>query len=367
MMKCYELSLSTNYVASWTLTDAIREIFQNALDAEVEHSSQKMSFNYNEESNVLEVTTQNASLEPDTLLLGVSSKADNSNTIGKFAEGYKLAALVITRLGKELTIYNNKRKELWCPKLVDSKKYTRPILVFYVSKVQTKDTSLVFKVSGITPTEWQDVIKHNLHCQGAIENVISTEKGKILLDKEFKGRIFVNGLWVCDFPEYDFGYDIKPAYLSLDRDRRLVSDFDLQWLASQMWCASNDVRLIDLAEKNSLDVRYLSSHSYSILPSIAEKAFTEFLLKYGPKAIPVSTQEEFSRLKTLIKRCEPIMLGSGYCAIVAKSEKFEAHKDALGVEPPEDPKKLLWEWYLKYKNDLPEKGQNAFVRYFQLL
>src|SRR5699024_5207334 len=106
------------------------------------------------------------------------------------------------------------------------------------------------------------IVKSNLHLQDVGEKV-KTVRGDILLDKEHEGKVYVNGLYVRDFEEYQKGYDFKPEYLELDRDRKLVSDFDLKWLASSMWNEveddSLDDEIVEMIENNASDVQFYHS------------------------------------------------------------------------------------------------------------
>ena len=48
-MSKIELTLAPTYVPTWTLVDAIRELFQNALDQEVQNPENKASWEYHKD------------------------------------------------------------------------------------------------------------------------------------------------------------------------------------------------------------------------------------------------------------------------------------------------------------------------------
>ena len=115
-MSRYELSISMDYVSNWTYIEAIREIFQNALDEQTVNKDNKMFVEYDKDSCVLRICNKKGCLDKNSLLLGVSSKRDDSSTIGQHGEGYKIATVVLLRNGHNIKIYNYGKKEVWVAK-----------------------------------------------------------------------------------------------------------------------------------------------------------------------------------------------------------------------------------------------------------
>lgn len=109
----YELTLTPNYVSDWNFNDALRELIQNGTDQEVLDPDNEFQIDYSPKEKVLRLKNRKSVLKINTLLLGRSSKANNEDTVGQFGEGYKIAALVLNRLGKTFTIYNNEKNEVW--------------------------------------------------------------------------------------------------------------------------------------------------------------------------------------------------------------------------------------------------------------
>lgn len=72
-MTKYELSLTKDYVPGWTLTDAMRELFQNAVDQEVTVPGNTMFWEYHEEIESFHIGNKLSILEPKSLLLGAST------------------------------------------------------------------------------------------------------------------------------------------------------------------------------------------------------------------------------------------------------------------------------------------------------
>lgn len=105
----YELTLTPNYVSDWNFNDALRELIQNGTDQEVLDPDNEFQIDYSQKEKVLRLKNRKSVLKINTLLLGRSSKANNEDTVGQFGEGYKIAALVLNRLGKTFTIYNNEK------------------------------------------------------------------------------------------------------------------------------------------------------------------------------------------------------------------------------------------------------------------
>ena len=129
--KCYELTLTPNYVSDWTFNDAIRELIQNGTDQEVLDNENHFSIEYDDERQVLQLKNSKSVLKINTLLLGRSSKAGNDDTVGQFGEGYKIAALVLNRIGKTFTVLNNEKNEIWESRFKNSEKWLEKILAFY--------------------------------------------------------------------------------------------------------------------------------------------------------------------------------------------------------------------------------------------
>ena len=329
-MRKYELTLSPDYVSDWSAVDAVRELFQNALDQEVMQKDNKMFFGYGRRSDnvgVLYIGNKSSVLEAKTLLMGASTKRGNRDTIGKFGEGYKVATLVLLRLGFKVTFYNYGAREVWQPRFVKSRRYGgENILTFFINDKwpweKVPDNNLTIEIEGITPELYKEIVETNLHLQDVGET-IETSYGRILLEERYKGKVFVNGLWVCNYDQYLLGYDFKPAHIDIDRDRKLVSDFDLKWLSSKMWGATSDPRIVELAAKNAADVQYVTLHlhqlPYDKRDELYDKAFDDFVKENGTKAIPVTDQEELMKVPPSYK---PVIVSESSQALIKSSKKY---------------------------------------------
>ena len=64
----FTLPISPDYVAHWGLWEAVREIYQNALD------ESEAAISYDEAAQVLFISSATGRLTPETLVLGTSSK-----------------------------------------------------------------------------------------------------------------------------------------------------------------------------------------------------------------------------------------------------------------------------------------------------
>jgi len=326
----YELTLSPDYVPDWSAVDAVRELFQNALDQEVMQKDNKMFFGYGRRSGnvgVLYIGNKSSVLEAKTLLMGASTKRGNRDTIGKFGEGYKVATLVLLRLGFKVTFYNYGAREVWQPRFVKSRRYGgENILTFFINDKwpweKVPDNNLTIEIEGITPELYKEIVETNLHLQDVGET-IETSYGRILLEERYKGKVFVNGLWVCNYDPYLLGYDFKPAHINIDRDRKLVSDLDLKWLSSKMWGATSDPRIVELAAKNAADVQYVTFHlhqlPYDKRDELYDKAFDDFVKENGTKAIPVTDQEELMKVPPSHK---PVIVSESSRALIKSSRKY---------------------------------------------
>ena len=336
-MPTYELSISANYVPRWGLLEGAREFFQNALDEHRKEPSHRMIFNYDSATETLIIGNEGAALDIQTLLLGNTTKDSDSSLIGQFGEGYKLATIVFLRNGKKVTIYNPLHNEVWYANLAPSNRYKGALVPkFVVRKLSQVDNpyqpdALIVAIEGLTPSEFEEIKSTNLWLQGIYNfdskcKYINTAYGNILTDPEFKGHVYVSGLYVCNSDRITYGYDFQPNQLTLDRDRRLVSDIDLLFTTSKLLMLANRARhnirrdhLPSLYELLQLeDSRYAAM--YQVPEADALSIVNEFFEKYGPRAIPVTTQAEFERASLL--GFNPITVSQGLKEIIFKSDRF---------------------------------------------
>ena len=153
MKSKYELTISTGYVPKWTYIEAVRELFQNAIDNEAVNSENKMSVCYADDK--LLIANKTSKLTLDSLLLGSSTKRDDERTIGQHGEGYKIAFMVLLREGKSVTVYNYGANEIWTTKIVNSRRYNgAQVIQIEVEKnpiwKKAPDKDLTIEIGGIS-------------------------------------------------------------------------------------------------------------------------------------------------------------------------------------------------------------------------
>lgn len=316
-MKRFDLGMSINYCPTWGVVESVREFFQNAHDEEIVNPENKMYFGYDKDSKTLCIGNKNGRLTTNTLLLGQSSKRDNSETIGQHGEGYKVATVVLLRNGKTVKVYNRADKEVWTAKTVKSRRYQADVVVFDIEKVSifksVPDHDLIFEISGIDEDEYNAIVDSNLFLQDLREGEdyitsnpgypLTTRMCKVLTDEKHAGKLFVGGLYVTTSKYAKYGYDFAPGLVKLDRDRGFIDGIDLQFLTAKVISATGDTELINEA-KNFWDgsyFKYYLSNYKSVFDNSSyaemfDKSYQEFLDENGEDAIPVQTTDDFNRL-----------------------------------------------------------------------
>ena len=363
-MPRYELSISPDYVPNWTELDAVREIFQNALDQQSVDPANRMSWNFSKEDSCFWISSRQSKLTKDTLLFGTSSKANDVKTIGMFGEGYKLALLVLTRLGYDVVINNYSENEIWKPKIINSKRYGSKILIIDIEKKRWSnppDENLTFMIHGTHAGIIADIGMSNLHMK-APKKVIETSYGRILLGRRHVSKVYINGLFVSTKPGFIYGYDIKPEYLTIGRDRNLIGDFDLAWITSKMWAEAIDHPLLasDMIKKGSPDIQYINSFTSSA-GELAKTMEAEFKGTYGKIAIPVSNQEEHDLVKASYKKVKPIIVKELVKSILIDFTR-RTMKSAPKKKDTRQPSEILHDFRKKIAGRIYGKDLNEFDR-----
>lgn len=363
-MPRYELSISPDYVPDWNEIDAVREIFQNALDQQSVDPANRMSWNFSKEDSCFMISSRQSRLTKDTLLFGISSKANDVKTIGMFGEGYKLALLVLTRLGYDVVINNYSESEIWKPKIIKSKRYNSKILIIDIEKKRFSkppDENLTFIISGTNAGIIADIGMSNLHMKKP-KKTIETSYGRILLGERHISKVYVNGLFISAKKGFVYGYDIKPEFLTIGRDRNLIGDFDLSWITSRMWAEATSHPLLasDMIKNSAPDTSYID-HFTSGKGELAKTMEAEFRGTYGKIAIPVSSQEEYDSVKASYKKVRPIIVKQLFKTILIESTR-RTMKMASKKRDTRQPAEILHDFRQKIWTQIDKKYLNEFDR-----
>lgn len=313
-MSTYELSLTSNYVADWDFPMAIRELIQNGVDQETIEPTNTFQISY--EDGVIRFANKKSKLKINTLLLGRSSKTRDENTVGQFGEGYKISALVLNRLGKTFSVHNYGKNEVWTTRFINSRKWHEKILAFDVDESISDRNGLVIEVGNVTQEEYDSIQSIWLGFKEGYEK-IDTSKGEILLDESEKNNIYVNGLYISCSADLQYGYNFKPKYLKLERDRKSCDSFNAKMLTSEMLNEAfledklEPGKLMELVEDNNDDVeflKYTSNRSKMVqtcMDAIEKQGKEQLTVQLDCKsmpeevtqAIPVTEPSEYKKIK----------------------------------------------------------------------
>lgn len=320
------LPISPDYVSGWGFWEAVREFVQNALDSH--DRGHEMSLERGRgKGRALKIRNRGADLQRDTLLLGTSSKRNDSSQRGQFGEGYKLAALVLCRLGFDVQIRT--RHEMWDFEIAHSGEFGAETLHVKIRAASAQDYVEV----RVTPPEvldesewdalWKLVLGRvidipALGTQIPDSDKVTNYRGSILLSPEHRGKLYCKGLFVCDLPDanYRFGYDLD---VQLDRDRRMADPWSLRYaIATVVDLAVSSEKLspetvVSMVTEQCAELRAFSDYSGSAI-NVARVCADHFRAVNGENAVPVSGYGEGEAFAHV--NLKPIVVDRGLRALL---------------------------------------------------
>lgn len=226
-MKEYKFTITKNYIPDWGLIEGVREILQNAID-----SPGKMTLEINDDTLIIK--NDNIKLPIKSLLMGYGTKTNDASQIGGKSEGSLLAIMVLIREGYNVNIINS--DEIWKPGFVQDDNLDEEILAIQVSNT-TQHNALIYEISGLTDDDIEILVDEfpvlDQAVTGAEYESIETQCGEIILDKKYKGKMYVGGLPIQRDDNFEFGYNFKTEYVRLDRDRKAINYYELRGLTAQ--------------------------------------------------------------------------------------------------------------------------------------
>lgn len=343
MIKTYELPMSRDYVRHWGLMEAVRELLQNAIDSE-----SPFEYSFGDES--LTITSRHSLLDARTLVLGATSKEGAADKIGSFGEGYKIALLVLTRLGKRVSVLNGDR--LWLPHFRISEVFDAEVFAINDDLSTEPNNGVVFQINDLTEEEQEAICESCLMMQRPMTDVIGTNRGLILPSRP--GKLYVGSLFVCD-TKLAFGYDVLPQYLALERDRKTVDGFDLKWLIKDMW---HDSKRWDHIAQMLLDEVPDVEYAADYAPRELKDACLALHDLKHPGALVAKDQADLDRLKT-IGTVRTAVVPRAFHSAVTASSGYSSRVQLVEVLTP---KEALEGWFTDHKKYLRRMPKVAFKK-----
>ena len=300
-----DLTISVNYLPTWGAFEGIREIIQNARDAEVAGFPMKITHH----NQTLRIENEGVTLPHESLLLGFTTKAERSDMIGHFGEGYKIGALALVRAGRPLKIRSG--SETWQPTIRKSDALGSDVLSFDISTGREPKNRVRVEIGGVTQSEWEEMKTRFLFIDKPKGEVIETCEGTLLLDPCYKGRLYVKGIFVQISPDFEHGYDLIDV--NLDRDRKMVNSYDVKYASQKIWRhavaakGSNPKTMeafYNMLSSSREDVSGINQYNVSYFQEagVVDRVADRFQQEYGNDAVPVANLGESQEMEHLGRR-----------------------------------------------------------------
>lgn len=290
------LAIDRNYCSSWSIWHGVRELLQNAKDAE-DFGGHKMEVTHFPRTGRLEITTRSVWVDPgELLILGKTSKGAGGQR-GKFGEGFVLGVLALVRKGIEVRFRNDYLSWTVGFETPDPGHpfEGKELLTFRSREIKTKEHDFVVEVTGIPEDAWLLIRRKVLFLEEPKDgDVIRLPEGTLLLHPDKRGEVYVHGLFVRKFDDLSCGYDLKTV--ALDRDRQMIDEWDLHYRLGELWASAlarhpelTAPRVYDMARSGAADARLVKHHADQRLLGEMRSRFRE---EHGEGAIPVTTNAE---------------------------------------------------------------------------
>lgn len=288
-MKEYVLTLSRDYCNDWSVVDALREVIQNGLDS-------PETFEYEVGDDCMYLTSKNTQLPASSLILGVSGKREDTNALGGFGEGFKIACLIFCREGIDVVIKNGSKT--WTPELKWNSDYETDMLT--ILETSGNGSDLTFEISGLNKSDIEQAIDNCLYMQEDLGDHVTAPCGSRIF-YDFPHKLYVGGLFVCD-TQLQFSYDLHPSKITLNRDRKTIDGWDLQGVTARILNSVTDEpsfleRVVGVARTGGNDTYHMKY--YGTPKGSEDIAYAQFKESYGEEAI-VAT--DWSDREDLVKQ-----------------------------------------------------------------
>ena len=289
--KLKNMWISEKYCKSWGLREAIREFIQNQYDGiitkieskknlKVEKTGKEYIINgrkkyldynfinikdkkkygeirYNNEKNILQISNDGEIFLADFLLGGSKDEQNNTDIIGIFGEGMKIAILALCRLGKNVKIFSSGKKYTFL--LKEDRNFVKDSKIQKCLHCRIEDCyeknlegKVFVIINNIKEEEWGEQIDKFLWLLGNdIEIYTSVDNnnnviGQIIFEDYLKGKIYVKGIYVQDVEirtkkdnedEESIRKNIPGlnTNLKLDRDRNSIpNNYELETMTTKI-------------------------------------------------------------------------------------------------------------------------------------
>jgi hypothetical protein len=320
-----ELSIKATYLSDWGVLEGVRELIQNAKDAETDGYPMTIT---SPRKGILRIQNDGVSLSHKVLLFGHTTKEGREDQIGQFGEGLKLAVLTLVRAGRDVKIYSG--DEIWTPVIDHSKVFDEKVLCFNIGK-SSKHKDFVRIDIDLNKEEWEEQKKNFLFISPP-QKSFNGYYGSVILDPELKGKIFVKGIFVQD--EKDFEYGSNLIRIDVDRDRRMVRSFDLEYHVGEIWKEVSTINGVNGILYNLLKTGAKDTNSFQYYPGISEPLLDYFMDQWKEEhfdAFPVLNSDDAKSLSFL--GATGIVISSKQLAEVLwrRTGRLENIKEALSA------------------------------------
>lgn len=284
--------ITSSYVSTWGMDEALRELIANAIDGEAEMGAD-FSYKYDASRRFLTLINQGARVDIRALYFGASSKGGDARTIGQYGEGLKLAMLVCAREGHKLVIKN--QNEQWIPSIAQDK-LGQDALCVDIKDTPTKNQDFKVELWGVDEQMWEEAQARFLRLSPCKKKE-ATRAGECLFDPDYKGHIFVKGVKVTVMPQAQHGYNFFD--LDIGRDRSIPTSWQLESAIAQIWAElatrtpEYSTQVFDLLMQDNAEAEGLRYNTSRISGLCA----VDFRDRYGQDAIPVVGVADAERLK----------------------------------------------------------------------
>lgn len=346
----YDLPLHRDYVAHWGLAEAVRELIQNALDSP---SPFVYSFDRedDDDSYTLTLNSEYTVLTPATLLLGSTTKREDADAIGSFGEGYKIALLVLLRLGHPVMMLNGDVS--WNPFFKMSKKFGMEHLAIAEGPLPYKGhRGLTFIVSKLTEEHVAMIKASCIRMQDHVGAIKITQYGDILLERPH--MLYVGGLYICE-TDLKYGYNIKPNFVRLERDRKTVDNWDLKAQVLKMWYETKEFDLI--AQMIADEVPDVYHARFDSPDMVKEACYRLFRERHPQELIAESPQQ----LKQMVEQglTKTVYVGGGMHYNVSRSRGYRTEVPVL---KPATPHERLRSFFSEFGSRMDTGTQRSFEK-----